>query len=198
MNLYLERKEDLLNLRFSKFLTVVYFVRLIQLCVVVLFFVVIAFVYSQDFTKIKDRISVVDSSYTVIGEITRMTPIKYEFNLRESDPLIGIRMVFADFVRDNDCLINVQLLIGTEERVNKDVKCESLPNNQFVEFKIVGSEEAKVLSSNYNLTISTPDGTPGNAVTMYRTNKPIYPKGVVTYGSEVVPGDLNIELIYGY
>jgi len=186
------------NFRIPRFRNVIGLIRISQSFVIVFFLLLIAVLSTQDFTRIKHRVAVVDSGYLVIGEITKTTPIIYEFNHVEADPLIGIRLEFANFVRENDCLINIYFSHGTKELINREIKCQSLPNNQFVELKIMNPERYKKEFAKYILTISTPDGIPGNALTMYRTEKATYPMGILTHGNKVLTGDLNIELIYGY
>lgn len=132
----------------------------------------------------------------VVGEITKDTKIEQSFRM-ENVSFSGIRLTFATYDRKNDAHLNIQLkniksgiLVG-----NWDVSTEDLKDNTPVEFVLKNTIEVKE-KEEFILTIASEDGTAGNAVTVYQSDKSIKGQKLIV-GRQKKEGSLHITFTYG-
>ncbi len=105
-------------------------------------------------------------SENAVGEITSGTVVTQNFKLENSGELIYITFPIATYGRDNNCDIVFSLYEGENLLANKTINAHGLVDS--AEYTVYFNSPV-VLSSDtlYTVSITSPNGTPGNAVTIY-------------------------------
>lgn len=105
----------------------------------------------------------------VIGEITSETVFTQDFRAEDNGRLLAITLKMATHDRDNSCDVVISVLDGEEVLAVKTVTPGEIENNTNRTFTF---ETPPVLqkAKRYTISITSPNGAPGNAFTLYRGN----------------------------
>lgn len=131
-----------------------------------------------------------------VGEISANRAIVQTFKA-EFEQLNKLSVELATFGRRNNCNLNIQLAEATTAKVvaQEDYKCGDITDNGFVTLSFEPLADSK--GKEYKLTLSSPDGRGGNAVTAWSKTDLNYPDGSLSAGKDKLPGGLTFNLAYG-
>ena len=125
--------------------------------------------------KIKGESKILDKAYRSnsngkhIGEITSDTVIKQTF-LSNDNNLCAITIMFATFARTNTSSVNLRLYDENDILINEEIiKNETMKDNSYLLYEFAKIEDSR--KKKYTLVISSNDAGPGNAVTVWCTDK---------------------------
>lgn len=103
----------------------------------------------------------------VVGEITSETTFTQSFFAEDNSNLIAITFKMASFDRENSCNLVIAVLDGETVITTKTVKSEEIINN--ADNTLVFENPAIISKGKkYTVSITSPDGTAGNAFTVYK------------------------------
>lgn len=106
----------------------------------------------------------------VVGELTADTVFTQKFRAENNCWLIAIDLKIATFDCENDCDFNVNVLDENNNVLSGSLTAASDIKNNEVN-TIVLNEPAELSESKlYTISITSPDGVPGNCVTLYKGN----------------------------
>ena len=131
---------------------------------------------------------------TPIGEILIGKEVRQSFKTIRK--ISGVSILFATYARKNTGSIIVQLLFDGKSVLNKEVKCESMVDNSFIEFDLnrsIDTPEAKICE----IVIASAGGRPGNAVTIWGSKGNTYRDGKLSINGIEQPGDIIFEVYSG-
>lgn len=121
-----------------------------------------------------------------VGEITLDTVITQKFKVQDSGDLLSITFPIATYGRENDCDIVFSIHEGDSLLAKKEVNTLGLVDG--AEYTVFFDSGVFVSADTvYTLTVTSPNGTPGNAVTLYMGR-------AYEAGKASVPVDLSPEM----
>ena len=105
-------------------------------------------------------------SENVIGEITAGNVFTQNFKVSDTGDLLGITVPIVTYGRDNQSTLVFSVLEGNNELVSHTLSTSGLEDSKPKTFYF--SEEVELQAGvMYTLSISSPDGVSGNAVTIF-------------------------------
>lgn len=122
----------------------------------------------------------------VVGEITSETTFTQMFTAEDNSNLIAITLKMASFDRENTCDFVISVLDGETVLSSETVKPEEIINNKDNTF-IFESPAVISKGKKYTISITSPNGTSGNAFTVYKGN-------VISAGKAEVDMHLSEEM----
>ncbi len=130
-----------------------------------------------------------------IGEIGAGRDIVQTFT-PSKDGLQAVAVTMATYSRANSCTLQLRVEeLPTGNSVGQRVlSCQDVPDNNAI--IVAFPPRADSRGKTYRLVITSPDGQPGNGVAAWSKSDLAYPGGVVTFGSQRLPGGLAFDLSY--
>lgn len=114
-----------------------------------------------------------------------------------TDGLRGIDVLFGTFARSNSTILEMSLVRSDDPRtllVQSQIRTAELADNEPYRLRFPPIDDSA--GTEFVLTLTSPDGVPGNAVTVWSLPFDAYPEGnLITDGSRQ-PGDLVFNLHY--
>ncbi len=161
-----------------------------QGCVIaVILYIVIMLIFwlcAKEQLNFREDITDMLQNETVIGEITTDTVFTQNFKSENNGELIGITLLMATYGRENNTSVVFSVYEGDNLLASKKINTNSIADNEKFTFSFDQSitlQREKI----YTLSISSPDGVIGNAVTIYAGTS--YAAGKVN-----VTADLSSEM----
>lgn len=170
-------------------------IRTSQLVIVAIFAGTTIFVLDLPIMKVHSTSSIIDTRYVPIGEITKLNDVNYRFEVKKKN-LLAIRIQFATFERTNNCDLSVVIRREKLKIFHQVYPCENLKDNVFTTLRLIRMQ--KEPNENYSIRISSENAQGGNAVTVYATSKRLNGKSLLKMGSNVIPGELKLQFLYGF
>jgi hypothetical protein len=115
----------------------------------------------------------------------------------QTDGLSGIELIFGTFARSNSSILEVTLARADERRsplVQLRLLTEELVDNQSRHLGLPSIDDSA--GKELILTLTSPDGVPGNAVTVYSSPTDVYTGGTLFTDGAPQTGDLLFTLDY--
>ena len=115
----------------------------------------------------------------------------------QTDGLNGIELTFGTFARSNSAVLEVTLAHTDDPRsplVQRKLLTEELVDNQSHNLGFPPLDDSA--GKEFILTLTSPDGAPGNAVTVYSSPTDVYPAGTLFTDGAPQVGDLLLTLDY--
>lgn len=148
---------------------------------------------NADLTLLKAGLAL-DKSQKPIGEIFGDRVVTQSFRA-EHNGLCVVSIMFATYARENDIPVKLTLLDDKGVEITSQIsEGKKIRDNVFYSFRfpaIVGSKGKK-----FQVSITSPDGKAGNAITAWMSESDVYPEGSLTVNGAAMPGDLMIKLYY--
>lgn len=134
-----------------------------------------------------------DECHQPVGEIFGNTCVNQSF-VSEEDYLTRVDIRFATYARKNTKEITFKIYDAPTNNnlVNISVNAEEIIDNEYFSFKfdpIVTSAGKK-----YFFSISSPNSSQGNAITIWSSNNDRYEKGSAYVNNQILPGDLSFRI----
>lgn len=105
----------------------------------------------------------------VIGEITSDTVFTQKIKADSNGELMALELLFATFDRENSCDVTFSVFDGDKLLSSVSLNAANIKNNDVN--TVAFAEPAKLEAGKlYTIEISSANGTPGNALTVYRGN----------------------------
>ena len=126
-----------------------------------------------------------------IGELTAGTIVGQSF-VPNHNRLTGVGVHMATFARVNRCDVVFRLRVEKSETdiVTKPLKCADVQDNSWIQIDFPAIKDS--LKRKYVFLIESPNGAPGNAITIWMASMPgIYPDGQVLVNGKPIPGALK-------
>jgi len=149
--------------------------------------------------KIKGESLILDKAYKSskngrhIGEITGDTILKQTF-VSSNNNLCEIQIMFATFARSNSCSINLQLYDDEDTLIDeKTMSSKEMMDNSYLIYKFDYINDSR--NKRYSIVISSKDAVPGNAVTIWCTNKDSFDGDLFINGQQQTD---NLCIFIGY
>lgn len=137
---------------------------------------------------------VLDMSQKPVGEITKDRIVTQSFKA-EQDKLCAISVKLATYARTNDSKLKIVLLSDDgAEIATQIVDGKQLLDNTFHAFRFPVIMNSK--NKRFQISISSPDGKQGNAITAWMSESYNYPEGHLSVNGVTIPGDLSLKLYY--
>lgn len=136
------------------------------------------------------------SSDKPVGEIVHGKTIGQTF-LSRQDNLDGISIMFATFARKNNPDIIFHLKESPEAKQDiftKTFNASELKDNSFFDIKFPPLKNSK--GKRYYFEIESPQAKPGDAVTIWASDKPVYSEGELFENGVKSPGALAFKTYY--
>ena len=128
-----------------------------------------------------------------VGEISRDTVIKQIFTATYNN-LSEIIIMFATYIRTNKCTIKLQLFDANHVLIDeKLIEASELKNNSYFRYKFQNLADS--IDKQYLLVVTSSNATPGNAVTIWRTDANNY-KGKLFINDQKQDDNLCIKFKY--
>lgn len=115
----------------------------------------------------------------------------------QTDGLSGIELVFGTFARNNSSILDVTLAHTDEPQsplVQRQLLTAELVDNQSHHLGFPPLDDSA--GKEFILTLTSPDGVSGNAVTVYSSPTDVYPGGTLFTDGAPQMGDLLLTLDY--
>ncbi len=115
----------------------------------------------------------------------------------QTDGLSGIELIFGTFARNNSAILDVTLAHADEPQsslVRRQLLTAELVDNQSHHLGFPPLDDSA--GKEFILTLTSPDGVPGNAVTVYSSPTDVYPGGTLFTDGAPQMGDLLLTLDY--
>jgi hypothetical protein len=112
-----------------------------------------------------------------------------------TDGLRGIDVVFGTFARSNSAILEMSLVRTEEPRsplVQRQIRTAELADNEPYRLRFPPIDDSA--GTEFVLTLTSPDGVPGNAVTVWFLPADAYPQGSLITDGTQQPGDLVLGL----
>lgn len=137
---------------------------------------------------------VFDASVKPVGEIVKGSIVTQTFKAEHAN-LSAVSISLSTYRRKNDTQLKIYLLSDDGgEIATQTVNGKRLTDNAFHPFRFPTIVESK--NKTFQIKISSPDGTPGNAVTAWMNEAYIYPEGHLSLNGVPTPGALSFKLYY--
>ncbi|KRE86370.1 hypothetical protein ASG89_10155 [Paenibacillus sp. Soil766] len=130
-----------------------------------------------------------------IGEIVSGTVIEQTINLPRNN-LKGIQINFATFERVNTSELNIEFIVENRIIERKVINTSELVDNSFENILFLDTL-TKSKSKDLIIKISSVDGKPGNAVTIWKNMKLLNHGDKLTINSKDINGSINYKLVFG-
>jgi hypothetical protein len=129
-----------------------------------------------------------------VGEIVKNKVIEQTF-VAEQDNLTAFSLQMATYNRTNTGHVSFDLYNNENQLVaHHSATAEKIKDNLFYLVKIPAIKRTK--DQVFHLRISSSDGVPGNALTVWASESPKYQRGQLTVNGEINSGDLVMKIYY--
>ncbi len=153
---------------------------------VVVYAVIMLIFWLCAYEQLNSRVDITDmlQNETTIGEITKDTVFTQKFVADDDGELTGITLLMATYARENNTTVVFSLYEGDVLLSERSINTSGLADNNG--FTVSFEKPITLQRDNiYTLSISSPDGTIGNAVTIYAGTS--YAAGKVNVTADLSP-----------
>jgi hypothetical protein len=124
------------------------------------------------------------------GEITRGLSVTQTF-VSNHRHLSGVALQIATWARKNQCGVNIRI---RREGSNTDIalehfKCSEIIDNAWIEVDFPPVDDS--LDQRFAITVESPDGAPGNAVSLWTIPTRVYADGQLFINGTPMPGAIT-------
>lgn len=133
------------------------------------------------------------NSDITVNELSNGIVVAQSFEAEEE--ISGFSLLFATLDRKNAVTVNISLKeTDTQKEVYKtSIQAADIQDNKYQMFLC----DPKLPAGRYTIFVESPEGRPGNAVTLWATSVNTYDGGFLAVSGQQAPGDLAFE-IYGH
>jgi hypothetical protein len=130
-----------------------------------------------------------------VGEIVAQQEVTQTFKASRNG-LQSITLLLATYARSNNCQLNLRLEEVTSGKtiVNQTSRCQKVKDSQEFNFSFETLQDSA--NKQYRLVLSSPNASPGQALTAWASSDLIYSKGSLQRGGQTLPGNLRFTPIY--
>jgi len=133
-------------------------------------------------------------SETPIGEMTKTDQIEESFYF-DKDNLSSFDLLLSTYKRQNLSLLKVELLDANKKAYfSKVIDTSTIVDNAYVNFDVPVIRSSK--GKQFFIRITSVDGTPGNAITLWKSNAETYDRGELFVNNKKQQGDLVFKVNY--
>ncbi|WP_172257022.1 hypothetical protein [Saccharibacillus deserti] len=134
------------------------------------------------------------ASETPIGELTKADQIEESFYF-DKDNLSSFDLLLSTYKRKNSSLIKVELLDANKESYfSKVLNTSTVVDNAYMKFDVPVIRSSK--GKQFFIRITSVDGIPGNAITLWKSNEETYEGGELFVNNKKQQGDLVFKVNY--
>lgn len=133
------------------------------------------------------------NSDITVNELSQGIVVAQSFAAEEE--ISGFSLLFATLDRQNAVTVHISLKeTKTQKEVYKtSIQASEIQDNKYQTFLC----EPKVPAGSYTIFVESPEGKPGNAVTLWATSVNTYDGGFLAVSGQQAPGDLAFE-VFGH